>query len=119
MAREVDLSKLRKWIGKADSMPERSHLLRERIGKLQERVLPLDRFQGLTVESEINHDLFALARDYGLVLGRAIEDLGTVVPPLDVAQQLGIDADEELLKVERVVRTAAGVPIEWRTTFML
>jgi DNA-binding GntR family transcriptional regulator len=35
-----------------------------------------------------------------------------------VAEHLDIDGNGEVLKIERIVRTSTGQPIEWRTTFL-
>lgn len=82
-------------------------------------VFPLARFPGLTSESRAIDDVFALAREHGLALGRATEDLDVVHATMDVAERLGIDPDESVLKLDRVVRSAEGLPVEWRIAFVV
>jgi DNA-binding GntR family transcriptional regulator len=82
-------------------------------------VLPLGRFPGLKSDSEITHDLLALASAHGLALGRVTEGLDTVSPTSEVAEHLEIGPDEAVIKLDRVVRSAHGLPIEWRIAFVL
>ena len=89
---------------------------RERPTSYELVVLPLARFPGLATERGVTEDVVALARMYGLPLGRASE-FGEVYPPTDIAEHLGIASDKAVLKLDRVVRCAAGLAIEWRTAF--
>jgi DNA-binding GntR family transcriptional regulator len=81
-------------------------------------VLPLARFPGLTPESNIEDDIVAFACAHGVTVGRATEALDTTYATTEVAEHLGIDPDEAVLKLDRVVRCAAGLPIEWRVGFV-
>jgi len=80
-------------------------------------VLPLARFPGLTADSDAHEDIVALGRAHGVPLGRATEDADTAYPAADVAEYLGVDPDEEVLKLERIVRCARGLPVEWRVAY--
>ena len=64
-------------------------------------------------------DIVVLAYAHGIVLGIAREDFDEVYPTAEVVEHLGVDTDEAIFKIERVVRCARGLPIEWRTAFCL
>jgi DNA-binding GntR family transcriptional regulator len=98
---------------------QRSHSRGRPAASHQIAVLPLDRFPGLTPGGDVLDDIVALARAHGLVLGRATETFDWVTVPSDVADHLGIDPDEIVSKVDRVVRCAHGRPIEWRVIFSI
>ena len=80
-------------------------------------VLPLARFPGLTADSDAHEDIVALGRAHGVPLGRATEDADTAYPAADVAEYLGVDPDEEVLKLERIVRSRGDCPLSggWHT----
>jgi GntR family transcriptional regulator len=81
---------------------------------LEAVVLPLNRFPGLTADVS---DITELAQCYGLSLGRATEHVSIVPATKDVALHLGIVAGADVMKLDRVIETADGVPIEWRLAF--
>ena len=81
---------------------------------LEEVVLPLDRFPGLTADAS---EITEIAQRYGLSLGRASEHVSIVPATKDVAAHLGVTAGENVMKLDRIVETADGKPIEWRVTF--
>jgi DNA-binding GntR family transcriptional regulator len=81
-------------------------------------VLPLAPFPDVSADAIAKDGLCSIARQRGLALGRAIETLHTVYVTTDVAEQLGIDPDEPVFKLDRLVRTASGLPVEWRTSFV-
>ena len=81
---------------------------------LEEVVLPLNRFPGLTADVS---DITELAQCYRLSLGRATEHVSIVPATKDVALHLGIAAGADVMKLDRVTQTADGVPIEWRVAF--
>ena len=81
---------------------------------LEEVVLPVDRFPGLIADVS---DITELAQCYGLSLGRASEHVSIVPATKDVALHLEIAAGANVLKLDRVVETDDGVPIEWRVAF--
>jgi GntR family transcriptional regulator len=90
----------------------------DRTASYELAVLPLGRFPGLVSDSDMQDDVFVLARDHGLVLGRATELVDIVHVATDVAEHLGVDPDEAVLKLDRIVRTSEGLPIEWRVAFV-
>jgi DNA-binding GntR family transcriptional regulator len=77
-------------------------------------VLPLDRFPGLTADVS---DITALAQCYGLSLGRASERVAIVPASRGVAMHLGITVGTNVLKLDRVVETDDGAPVEWRVAY--
>jgi DNA-binding GntR family transcriptional regulator len=82
-------------------------------------VLPLGRFRGLIPEGNVHEDIVTLARAHGVAVGRATEVLDTAYATTDVAEYLGIDPDEAVERLDRVVHCARGLPIEWRVTFIV
>jgi DNA-binding GntR family transcriptional regulator len=82
-------------------------------------VLPLDRFPGLVPNDEDIPDIAQLAQRHGLTLGRATESVGIVAASEKVALHLRIAAGTDVLKLDRVIETADGVPLEWRVAFIL
>jgi DNA-binding GntR family transcriptional regulator len=80
---------------------------------LEEVVLPLDRFPGLIADAS---DLTQLAQCYGLSLSRATERVTIVRATKDVALHLGIAAGADVMKLDRLIETTDGEPVEWRVT---
>ena len=62
-------------------------------------------------------DVAELARRHGLALGRATERITIVPATRDVAAHLGITAGADVMKLDRVVKTVSGEPVEWRVAF--
>ena len=81
---------------------------------LEEAVLPLERFPGLIADAS---DITELARCYGLSLGHATERVGIVPATVEVAKHLGIAAGADVMKLDRIVETIDGRPVEWRVAF--
>jgi|SoiMethySBSTD1v2_1073268.scaffolds.fasta_scaffold290011_2 DNA-binding GntR family transcriptional regulator len=83
----------------------------------EEVVLALERFDGLAVDAGDVPDIVELAQRHGLSLGHASERLVIVHASRDVASHLGIAPGTDVLKLNRIVETADGDPVEWRVTF--
>jgi DNA-binding GntR family transcriptional regulator len=84
----------------------------------QESILPLERFPGLSANGGGDvPDITRLAQRHGLSLRRATERIGIVRARRDIASHLQIAAGVDVLKVNRIVETADGEPVEWRVTF--
>jgi DNA-binding GntR family transcriptional regulator len=83
----------------------------------EEVVLPLDRFPGLTRHDNAISDIFELAQRHGLLFGRATARISVVRATGDIALHLGIVAGTCVLKLDRVIETTDGRPIEWRVAF--
>ena len=81
---------------------------------LEEAVLPLERLPGLIGDAS---DITELAQCYGLSLGRATDRVSIVPATKDVARHLGIAAGADVMKLDRIVETIDGEPIEWRVAF--
>jgi DNA-binding GntR family transcriptional regulator len=85
---------------------------------LEEAVLPLDRLPGLSPNGGVDiPDIIEIAQRHGISLGRAMERISIVPSTREVAQHLGIAADADVMKLDRIVETADGEPIEWRVAF--
>ena len=56
---------------------------------------------------------------HGVSLGTAIEHARLVKATEHVAERLDLEEGALVLKLDRVVRTADGLPIEWRNLFTL
>ena len=95
----------------------RVRFLDDRPISYEEVVLPLSRFPLIGRNGEIATDIFELARQHGLTLGIARERASTVQARRDVAAYLRVSEGTRLLKLDRIVSTADGTPIEWRVSF--
>jgi DNA-binding GntR family transcriptional regulator len=84
---------------------------------LEEVVLALDRFPGLTANGGDVPDIIELAPRYGLSLGRATERVSVIQATKAIALHLGIAMGIDVLRLERIAETADGEPIEWRVAF--
>jgi GntR family transcriptional regulator len=84
---------------------------------VEEVVLPLERFPGLTANGGHIPDIIELGRRHGLTVGRASERVSIVSATKDVASHLGITTGANVLKLDRVAETMDGEPVEWRVTF--
>jgi DNA-binding GntR family transcriptional regulator len=84
---------------------------------LEEVVLALDRFPGLTANGGDIPDIIELGRRHGLSVGRASARVSIMAATKDVATHLGIATGTNVLKLDRVVETIDGEPVEWRVAF--
>jgi DNA-binding GntR family transcriptional regulator len=83
---------------------------------VEEVVLALERLPGLAPSGDIP-DITDLAQRHGLALGLATEHVGIVKATKDVAAHLGIAVGADVMKLDRIVETANGEPIEWRVAY--
>src|SRR5262245_12569946 len=83
----------------------------------KEVVLPLNCFPGLAPNGADIPDIFELAQRHGHTLGRATERVSIVAATTDVAFHLRIAAGTDVLKLDRVIETTDGVPIQWRVAY--
>ena len=83
---------------------------------LEQIVLPLHRFPGLT-EGDAVTDIADLAERFGLQVARASERITFVEAPGDVVRLLGIAAGAGVVKLDRITETSDGQPIEWRIAY--
>jgi DNA-binding GntR family transcriptional regulator len=84
---------------------------------VEEVVVALERFPGLAVNGGDVPDITELAQRHGLALGRATERLSIVRAAKGVASHLHIAPGADVLRLNRIVETADGDPVEWRVTF--
>jgi DNA-binding GntR family transcriptional regulator len=84
---------------------------------VEEVILALERFPGLTANGGDVPEVVELAQRHGLSLGSATERLSIVRATKDVASHLQIAPGADVLRLNRIVTTADGDPVEWRLTF--
>ena len=84
---------------------------------VEEVVLALERFPALAANGADIPDIVELAQRYGLSLGRATERLSIVRATKEVASHLQVGADTDVSRLNRIVETADGDPVEWRVSF--
>jgi len=85
---------------------------------LEEAVLPLERFPGLSPDGGGDiPGIIQLAQRHGISLGRAMEGINIVPTTKDVVSHLAIAASADVMKLDCIVKTADGEPIEWRVAF--
>ena len=125
LAQTIETANIVEWAKLALKSPQ-ARLLRvtrilfddkDRPIALEEAVLLLDRFPGLASNAGEVPDISELAQRHGLLLGRASERASIVPATKDVAMHLGIPIAANVLKLDRVVETTDGEPVEWRVTF--
>ena len=84
---------------------------------LEEVVLPLERLPGLAPNGGDIPDIAELAQRHGLSLGRVTERISIIRATRDVALHLGIAVGTSVIKLDRIIETADGQPVEWRVAF--
>ena len=76
-----------------------------------------ERFRGLAPDGGGLPDIIELAQRHGLSLRHASERVAIVHASREVASHLQIAPGADVLKLNRIVETADGEPVEWRVTF--
>lgn len=76
--------------------------------------LPGSLFPGLSDLRDVPHRITLLAQQFGLLLGRAEEQVRASKADSEIAEELGIAKDTPVLILDRVVYTLDGRPVEWR-----
>jgi DNA-binding GntR family transcriptional regulator len=76
--------------------------------------LALDRLPGLDPDREPPADIRELAATLNLSLGTARERLSATRTTPEIAAHLGIAINTPVLKIDRVIETADGVPLLWQ-----
>ena len=85
---------------------------------LEEVVLPLERFPGLSANGGDDvPNIIELAQRHGISLGRATERISIVPAIKDIASHLRIAFGTDVMKLDRITETADGEPIEWRVAY--
>lgn len=80
-------------------------------------VIAANRFPGLNGEEAGDYALAALGQKHGVILGQAVEQLTLCEAAKEVAAALEVAAGTILLKLDRVISSFAGEPLEWRIGF--
>jgi DNA-binding GntR family transcriptional regulator len=83
----------------------------------EEIVLPLGRLPDVDAARQITSDIGELAHVQGL-LGLASERVTVVNASKTVAGHRGMAEGRRIMRLERVVATADGIPVEWRVAFI-
>jgi GntR family transcriptional regulator len=76
--------------------------------------LPDSLFPCLSDAREVPHRITLLAQQFGLLLGRAEEQVRVDKADDEIAKDLQIATDTPILSLDRVVYTLDGRPVEWR-----
>ena len=84
---------------------------------LEEVVFALERLPGLAADGGDVPDITELAQRHGLSLSLVSERVGIVPATKIVALHLAIAPGKDVLKLNRIVETADGQPIEWRVAY--
>jgi GntR family transcriptional regulator len=82
---------------------------------VEESVLPADLFPSLDARPGFADEIGALARGFGILLGRARERVYTATPVTDIAHILGTGPGAPVVVLDRVLLMMNGCrPVEWR-----
>lgn len=81
---------------------------------VEDVTLPDSLFPGLSDLREVPHRITLLAQQFGLLLGRAEEQVRASKANGEIAEELRIAKDTPILTLDRVVYTLDGRPVEWR-----
>lgn len=77
-------------------------------------VLAVSRFAGFAVDRPTDYVLATVAQRHGVLLGKAIEKLTLCEADEAAATALGVAMGIILLRLDRIVSSLAGEPVEWR-----
>lgn len=80
----------------------------------EETSVPAALFPGLEERLDNAHCIVALAKSYGIFLGKAEERISLGAASAGVAQALHIPKDSPVAIMDRVVQAIDGRPVEWR-----
>jgi GntR family transcriptional regulator len=81
---------------------------------IEEVSLPEQLFPGLVDRSPISHRITLLAQQFGLLLGKAQEQVRIGTADAMTAKELAVSEGAPLLELDRVVYALDGRPVEWR-----
>jgi GntR family transcriptional regulator len=76
--------------------------------------LPTTQFPGLLERTGIDYRIVALAQLYGILLGKAEERITIVAAPPSIADTLRVAPDASVMRLDRLLLTLDGQPVEWR-----
>lgn len=81
---------------------------------VEDIVLPAALFPDLDKREDGSHRIVVLARDYGILLGKAMERLSIAAAAPDIASSLELAPGSPILVLDRVICTLDGQRAEWR-----
>jgi GntR family transcriptional regulator len=84
---------------------------------LEDVALPAGLYPGLRENKDLDGGVGTLARDYGVLLGRAEERILLGTAPPDVANILETAVETPLMVLDRVIFMLDGRPVEWRVAY--
>jgi len=84
---------------------------------VEDATLPAALFPDLHSRAAICDDISLLAQEYGILLGRAEERISIDVAAGALAETLGVAAGTRVMKLDRVIFTLDGTPVEWRVAY--
>ena len=114
-AQELEQKRLRLRPG---AQVMRIHRVRQSAGvpfMVEDVTLPESLFPGLSGSQEVPHRITLLAQQFGLLLGRAEEQVRVSKADGEIAKELQVAKDTPILVLDRVVYTLDGRPVEWRS----
>lgn len=114
-AQELEQKRLRLRPG---AQVMRIHRVRQSAGvpfMVEDVTLPESLFPGLSGLQEVPHRITLLAQQFGLLLGRAEEQVRVSKADGEIAKELQVAKDTPILVLDRVVYTLDGRPVEWRS----
>jgi GntR family transcriptional regulator len=77
-------------------------------------ILAVKRFPRLNADEAANESIPVLAQKYGVILGQAVEELSLCPAGEEAGAALSLPASQVLVRFDRVVKSLAGAPVEWR-----
>lgn len=80
----------------------------------EEACLPEQRFRGLTSGADAAGKIVDLAQQFGVVLGRGVEDVAATVASDEIAAKLAVAPGTPLLRLDRQLFSIEGWIVEWR-----
>jgi GntR family transcriptional regulator len=113
-ASEVEQRKLRLRAGAGVIRVHRVRLHEQYPFMVEDVSLPEALFPNLAALSPFPHLITLLAQQFGLLLGKAEEQIRVAVADERVAKDLAVAEGAPLLELDRVVYTLDGRPVEWR-----
>ena len=81
---------------------------------VEDASLPSALFPGLLEKKDVAHRIGAIAQRYGILLGRAEERISIGTVPATIATRLCVAPNTPVLRLDRLLLTLDGRPLEWR-----
>jgi GntR family transcriptional regulator len=83
---------------------------------LEQATVPAALFPDLPSRRDASHRMVMIARDYRILLGAAQERVSAAPASTEAGKVLGIRPGTPITVLDRLVRTADSVPVEWRVS---